>query len=392
MNQKKIFGILIVLGILISGSLFFAYKSKTEARSYRTKVVKTPITHTTPTVRTDPEFTELSTNTTTESGVINNNHYLRFAGSVKKGNISNSSTISIQLFGDIMLDRNVAKNMGTQGLDYLFENFYGEDKGLYHHADLLIANLEGPLAPARVTTTKSIAFRFDPGLVKQFKQYQFDGFSLANNHSLDMGWKNVDFTKKILDEAGIGYFGTQTKESKDLTWVAEIPGKTDKVAFIGLNNTDHVLDMPRVTESIEDAKEKARYVIVFMHWGVEYKRISREQERVLARTLIDKGASAVIGAHPHVVQEMEIYQGKPIFYSLGNFVFDQYFSQETQEGLSVGLVLKDGAVKTIYAFPFYGIKSQVQLMEPSRRDEFLNWLNENSRLKGKKFEQGKLEL
>jgi poly-gamma-glutamate synthesis protein (capsule biosynthesis protein) len=392
MNQKKIFGILIVLGILISGSLFFAYKSKTEARSYRTKVVKTPITHTTPTVRTDPEFTELSTNTTTESGVINNNHYLRFAGSVKKGNISNSSTISIQLFGDIMLDRNVAKNMGTQGLDYLFENFYGEDKGLYHHADLLIANLEGPLAPARVTTTKSIAFRFDPGLVKQFKQYQFDGFSLANNHSLDMGWKNVDFTEKTLKENGFGYFGNQIKENRDLIWVADISGKEDKVAFIGLNNTDHPLDMPKVSEAIKEAKSKARYVIAFMHWGVEYERISKQPQRDLAHVLIDKGVNAVIGAHPHVVEEVEIYKNKPIFYSLGNFVFDQYFSNDTQEGLSVGLILQDGVVKTAYVFPFYGVKSQIQLMESDRRNKFLKWLNENSRLGDKKFENGKLDL
>jgi poly-gamma-glutamate synthesis protein (capsule biosynthesis protein) len=390
MNQKKIFLVLVVVFAIISAGLFFSYKTKTKAEGVVQKSDPSTVQNN-GSLRDDPEFTSPTVENTEESTWIkNNNHYERFKEDIKAD--ATDTTISLQFFGDIMLDRNVAKAMGSDGLDYLFKNIAGESAGLYHHADLLVANLEGAFAPTRVPTTKSIAFRFDPTLALQLKKYQFDVVSLANNHSLDMGWKNVDFTKKILDEAGIGYFGTQTKESKDLTWVAEIPGKTDKVAFIGLNNTDHVLDMPRVTESIEDAKEKARYVIVFMHWGVEYKRISREQERVLARTLIDKGASAVIGAHPHVVQEMEIYQGKPIFYSLGNFVFDQYFSQETQEGLSVGLVLKDGAVKTIYAFPFYGIKSQVQLMEPSRRDEFLNWLNENSRLKGKKFEQGKLEL
>jgi poly-gamma-glutamate synthesis protein (capsule biosynthesis protein) len=376
--------------MVTAGAVVVAYKNTTEAygtQGARDKVVSA-LPHTTP-LRDDPEFVN---QTTTQNQDRNKNHYTNFASDIKAVNTADPAAISIQFFGDMMLDRNVAKMMGDKGLDYLFERLAGEDKGLYHHADLLIANLEGAFAPARVPTTKSIAFRFDPKLAADIKRYQFDAVSSANNHSLDMGWANVDFTKKTLRENGIGWFGTQTKESKDLTWVAEIPGKIDKVAFIGLNNTDHPLDMPKVTEAIKDAKEKARYVIVFMHWGVEYKRISRQQERDLAHRLIDNGVTAVIGAHPHVIQEMELYEGKPIFYSLGNFIFDQYFSTDTQQGLSVGMILENGAAKTVYAFPLQGEKSQVELMEPAKRDEFLDWFNTNSRLGDNKFVQGKLEL
>jgi poly-gamma-glutamate synthesis protein (capsule biosynthesis protein) len=129
-----------------------------------------------------------------------------------------------------------------------------------------------------------------------------------------------------------------------------------------------------------------------MHWGIEYKNISNDAQRNLAHLLIDKGVDAVIGAHPHVVEEAELYKNKPIFYSLGNFIFDQYFSEETQEGLSVGLILQDGAVKSAYLFPMYGVKSQVQLMEEERRDKFLEWFNENSRMGGKKFVEGKIQF
>jgi poly-gamma-glutamate synthesis protein (capsule biosynthesis protein) len=164
------------------------------------------------------------------------------------------------------------------------------------------------------------------------------------------------------------------------------------VAIIGVNNTDHALKMNKVKEAIVEAKKQARYVIVNVHWGVEYKRNSRKAEQDLAHWFVDQGVTAVIGGHPHVVQEMEIYKGAPIFYSLGNFIFDQYFSTDTQEGVSVGLTLNDGKVKDVYVFPFYGVKSQVQLMEGERKAKFFDWWNKNSRLGDKKFSDGKVSL
>jgi poly-gamma-glutamate synthesis protein (capsule biosynthesis protein) len=370
------------------GVTLLAYNNKTQAESGlpRTQTIWTSTKSINPeNANPEPEKAVLIENAV-------QNHYTQFKNDILAANKANSSTISIQVFGDIMLDRNVAKNMGKDGLDYLFKNLYGEDKGLYPITDLTIANHEGPYASKRVPTTKSIAFRFDPNLAPQLKKYGFTAVSLANNHSLDMGWKNVDFTEKTLDQNSIGHFGNQVKENKTLTWFSKIPGKKDQVAFIGLNNTDHPLDMTKVYEAIKDAKQHSRYVIVFMHWGVEYKNISNDAQRNLAHLLIDKGVDAVIGAHPHVVEEAELYKNKPIFYSLGNFIFDQYFSVETQEGLSVGLILQDGAVKSAYLFPMYGVKSQVQLMEEERRDKFLEWFNENSRMGGKKFVEGKIQF
>lgn len=316
--------------------------------------------------------------------------YVRFYDELALKKSQDPSTFGIQFFGDIMLDRNVAKAMGASGTAYLFDRIAGEGKGIDPRIDLTVANLEGPFAATRIKTTKSIAFRFDPKFAGELKNLGFDAVSLANNHTLDMGWANVDFTHKTLDEAGLPHFGDQLRESKDFTYVANVAGRT--VAFVGFNNTDHVMDLKKISAVLADAKSRASTTIVMMHWGTEYERISNANQRSFAHFLIDEGVAAVIGAHPHVIEEAELYKGRPIFYSLGNFVFDQYFSQDTQEGLSVGFIFQNGELASVHAFPLYSEKSKVFLMEGARRDDFYAWLNKNSRLGEKTFEEGTLSL
>lgn len=303
-------------------------------------------------------------------------------------------TISIQFFGDVMLERNVEKAFGKEGMTYLLKKIAHGENRFFTGQDMIVANLEGPFASSRVQTSKSIAFRFDPKLAAQLKAYGFDAFSLANNHTLDMGKKNVTFTEDVLKKHSFGYFGRQIGESVSTSmWVmGEAQGLPEKVAFVGFNNTDHPLSMDVIKNIMEKAKAAAPNVIVFMHWGNEYQRKSHQSQQELARWLINNGAMAVIGAHPHVVQETEIYKGRPIFYSLGNFIFDQYFSKDTQEGYSVGLLFGQGTVKEIHYLPFYGVKSQVNLMMGRERKAFLDWMNKNSRLDGGLIIDGKLVL
>ncbi len=305
--------------------------------------------------------------------------------------VSQPKQTTIQFFGDIMLDRNVAKNMNNQGLDYIFAKIKDNKETFFPPSDLLIANLEGAFAPKRVPTTKSIAFRFDPKLALELKNWSFDVVSLANNHSLDMGRANTDFTRATLKSAGIGYFGDQTREGADYSYVTTTQSGL-KFAFIGLNNTDHPLDMTKVLAAIKQARQNADYVIAMMHWGAEYKNVSRQAERDLAHRLIDSGADAIIGSHPHVVEEAEIYKDKPIFYSLGNFIFDQYFSTETQQGLSLIFRFSDKELKTIDLLPFYGKNSQVMPMFGKQKDDFLSTFIKNSRLDGTKLISTTLEI
>ncbi|KKW09348.1 MAG: hypothetical protein UY44_C0003G0021 [Candidatus Kaiserbacteria bacterium GW2011_GWA2_49_19] len=309
------------------------------------------------------------------------------------GDPAPDTVITIQFFGDIMLDRNVAKAMGARGFDYLLEKIRGQENRFFSGVDFFMANLEGAFAPSRVQTSKEIAFQFDPTLARELKKFGFDAATIANNHVYDMGRKNVAFTKQTLAEAGVSYCGDQLAEGAEYNLVAgrEL-GLLEPVAFVCLETVTHVINKNNLAAAIADARQKARYVIVQAHGGAEYRRASTKAQQELYHWLIDQGATAVIGHHPHVVEEIEIYHGKPIFYSLGNFIFDQYFSKDTQEGLSVGLVLKDGAVSGARLFPFFGVRSQVQLMTGERRDEFMKWMSENSRLDGRTIEDGKIAL
>ncbi len=294
---------------------------------------------------------------------------------------------SVQFFGDIMLDREVAKVMGKTGLHYIFKNLRAEEDRFFQGIHMLVANLEGPFAPARVSTTKSIAFRFDPKLAAELKSYGFDAFSLANNHSMDMGRKNVEFTRGVLNQNGFGYFGDEYNQGLEYSYIAgEEKNLPFNIAFVGLNFTEGPLDMVKVKEAIDDAKSKAKFVIINIHWGEEYKRNSNKSQQDLAHQLIDWGADVIIGHHPHVVQEIEIYKDKYIFYSLGNFIFDQYFSRDTQEGMSVGLILEDSGRVKVHIIPFFSKRSQVQVMTGEQKEEFFKWMKENSRMGSSSFE------
>ncbi len=107
-----------------------------------------------------------------------------------------------------------------------------------------------------------------------------------------------------------------------------------KIGFVGFHEFSYV-GLDNVLAEIDRLRPTVDVLIVSPHWGVEYQKEPTSSMRKNARLFIDHGADAVIGAHPHVVGNIDEYQGKKIFYSLGNFAFDQYFSKETMNGLAV---------------------------------------------------------
>lgn len=300
---------------------------------------------------------------------------------------------SLQFFGDIMLDRDVSTVMDKEGLDGVLKNIRGDENRFFSGTDGFIANLEGPFAPARVDTSKEIAFRFDPTLAPEFKKYNFLGFNLANNHAYDMGQAGAVFTRDLLKKNNFVPFGDEMSVGQNsLAVIGPEHNLPFPVALVGFNASEHPVDLAKAAEVMAEAKHQATYVVVNVHWGAEYTTESSQVQRDFGHWLIDHGATAVIGHHPHVVQEIELYKGAPIFYSLGNFIFDQYFSPITQEGLSVGLTFGAGKVQSVYLFPFFSKKSVPELMNGERRDQFLEQLQAASRLDGKQVTNGKLML
>jgi poly-gamma-glutamate synthesis protein (capsule biosynthesis protein) len=294
------------------------------------------------------------------------------------GNFDKQATVSMLFFGDIMLDRHVKDKIKQNGFDYLLNNF--QLPGEWQTPDVMMANLEGAATTegAHYEPQLSIDFAFAPNDVAQLKNYGFNFFSLANNHILDQGQVGLTETQKNLEVLGFNYVGCPDRQVGDCSFKIENINDV-KIGWLAYSMVYGILDEEKLREQIETVSAKTDLTITMIHWGVEYEGQARSNQVALAHQMIDAGADAIIGSHPHVVQNVEIYNNKPIFYSLGNFIFDQYFSAETQQGLGVGLIFNNGKME-ITLLPFASKVSQVELMDGDEKQEFLSWLAGDSEI------------
>jgi gamma-polyglutamate biosynthesis protein CapA len=314
-------------------------------------------------------------------------HYVAYFG---KGQKSTKKAISILQFGDMMLDRGVSKRMKEHGgLSYILDTLAGAENRFFQGVDIVTANLEGPFMQNRIETTKEIAFRFDPALIPELQTYNFNLFTLANNHSLDMRSSGLAESKQHLEKAGIPYYGNQFYVDEHSYLQKEIGGIN--IGFIGLNDTHYTMDEAKVKELIETSQEQDDKTIINIHWGQEYKTKSNQRQQKLAHDFIDAGADVVIGHHPHVVQECEIYKNRPICYSLGNFIFDQYFSEETQFTIGLGLNIYEDKV-SIYILPIKGKQSQLDFLPYKQSQNYLRNFFERSGIEDYELERGHFDV
>jgi gamma-polyglutamate biosynthesis protein CapA len=273
--------------------------------------------------------------------------------------------IEIVAFGDLMLGRYVWTLMQQNGHDYPLEFFPELLEEMNPNPDFLMANLEGPISEANyINPGTAMVFNFRPEVIETLQKYGFNLLGLANNHAYDMGQYGVDQTRTRLAEDGIHYFGDAQQIRTETTWVTTIHDTS--LAFVGFNDTvQDYLDYSAANNLITELESEADFTIVSIHWGSEYRETPTEDQIQQAHDFIDAGADVILGHHPHVIEDYEWYDGKPIYYSLGNFVFDQYFQANVQEGLGVTLTLQkfpDGT-KTIQTKEtvFDIISSQVKL-------------------------------
>lgn len=244
---------------------------------------------------------------------------------------------SVIFTGDVMLGRYVETLMNRNGINYPFEMV--SDR--LNLADEVVINLEGPILPSDKhipTPSFTTNFSFDEKVLNVFEQNNIGIVNLANNHTYDKGADVFAGMTSILEEKGIDWFGHPLEYNNKYSYSLNANGVD--INLLGyhqatVSNFD-TNSMKESIESIVDA-EPGSLNVVNLHFGPEYQPMSSDIQKEIARAAIDAGADMVIGHHPHVVHEMEVYKGKPIFYSLGNFIFDQYFSDETQEGLAVEL-------------------------------------------------------
>lgn len=241
------------------------------------------------------------------------------------------SNLRLVFVGDIMLDG------GPGNWVSLGKDPFEPCAALLENADLRIGNLECVVGGEGTRQSKPYVFR-GAGDSCRFLRRWFDAVSLANNHTLDYGPDGLMGAIEDLKKAEIPYFGAGKNEKRSRKpLVMERKGR--RIGLIGFNEfyaedyaalRDRPGNNPLQRDALLDDIRKCRdalacdVVIPFLHWGEEMESQPRDDQRQLARECIDAGASAVIGAHPHVVQTVDYYHGRPIVYSLGNFVFDYF--------------------------------------------------------------------
>jgi len=249
--------------------------------------------------------------------------------------------VVLSFTGDILLSRGVGEKVSEEGTDYP----YIEVAELLNSDDMTIGNLECPITVEgdAVYKYKEIIFKANPENSKSLRKAGYDMLNLANNHTMDYGSVGLEETIKNLESSSISFVGggNNYEQARKLK-VEELNGST--FGFLGYSvfppeGYIHVAEKPTVSHydnrliksEIEEAKKECDYLVVSMHWGNEYDKYPSEQQKKVAKQIIDAGADVIIGHHPHVLQSIEKYKGKYIFYSLGNFIFDRQIQNGTDE-------------------------------------------------------------
>lgn len=265
---------------------------------------------------------------------------------------------SLVFAGDILLSGHVLNAyQQAGGIHGVLDEGY---RGLIAEADSFIANQEFPFSNrGAAATDKEYTFRLEPEHVVLFQEMELDIVSLANNHALDFGRDALADSIVTLDQAGISYLGAgDNLDQAKAPVFREINGI--RVGFLGATRVIPVADWAanqyssgmlstydptELLTAIRDLKAQCDYVVVYVHWGIERAKEPESYQRSLGRQYIEAGADLVVGSHPHVLQGIEYYQGKPIVYSLGNFVFGSSIPETAL--LQVDLRREDGAVAAI---------------------------------------------
>jgi gamma-polyglutamate biosynthesis protein CapA len=238
------------------------------------------------------------------------------------------SPIIISIVGDMMFDRYIRERGDAMGYDMLLAGTLP----LFASSTHVFGNLEGP-----ITTFASVSDYRDPGpnhyrftfattVASVLADSGFKAVTLANNHILNFGNEGLMQTKQWLEAVGVGYTGSPDE--------AYVPWRSDEngipIAVFGYddwisNDTEELA--ARIAEEGEGV-----FIVVLAHWGREYEAVPTNAQRSIAKAFVDAGADLVVGSHPHVIQNKELYNDAWIYYSLGNFVFDQYFNPSVRCG------------------------------------------------------------
>lgn len=245
-----------------------------------------------------------------------------------------TDTLNILFTGDILLDRGVRQVIEHHGVDHLFSD--GIDS-VFRSAQLVVGNLECPATKIQSPVFKRFIFRGEPEWLDTMHSHGYTHLNLANNHSIDQGREGLLDTKRNILNAGMVPIGAgeNMNEAVQPVLLAESPRKVWFVASLrlALENYAYLTDKPCVSQEPMDSllervnrlrrTDSTAVIVVSLHWGGEHTLQPVPSQRLEAHQLIRAGANVLICHHTHTLQTIEDFQGKKIYYSIGNFIFDQ---------------------------------------------------------------------
>ena len=305
------------------------------------------------------------------------------SNSQNSGQDNNSNQVSMVFGGDYLLSNEMLNKYNKDGGN--LENIMASSlQKEFQNADIAMVNNEFPYSTRGTQAeNKQYTFRADPSNVNILKEMGVDIVSLANNHALDFGVDALVDSMDTLKGASILYggAGNNLDEAKEIKYIER---KNKKIAFLcatrvipvtdwnATNDRPGLLttyDPTNLVEMIQEAKNNADVSIVFVHWGVERAEMPEDYQRELAMKYIDAGADMVIGAHSHCLQGMEVYNGKLITYSLGNFIFNGRYNKTMALKATVE---EDNSIKAQF-IPCESSSYQTYISEGDKAKEIMDY-------------------
>ncbi|MFD0049106.1 CapA family protein [Actinomycetes bacterium NPDC127524] len=308
----------------------------------------------------------------------------------------NQST-RVTFAGDVMMDWSVKTTINKKGASYPFQQVKNE----VAQSSFAIANLETAITTRKDKNVKQYTFKSDPKALTGLKNSGFDLVSLANNHSMDYKRAGLTDTMNNLKKYHLPYIGAGNNSKEAYRAYTQVVHGA-KVKFLAfsrvLPDTSWMAQAKRpgiasgydinvIDSVIKREKKSADYVFVYIHWGVEKNKKPEPYQREWAKKMINSGADGVIGSHPHVLQGFEYYKGKPIAYSLGNFLFPDYVTGAAAQTGLLHLHLSKSSIYMSFS-PYYIKKDKIIAQSSSAKKNV--WRNLQSISYGVKIVNGKI--
>lgn len=305
---------------------------------------------------------------------------------LNEDDLEEDQEISMVFTGDIYLSKYVTSAYDKEGIGGILSKELHEELS---SADITMVNQEFPFSNrGSAAKDKQYTFRLSPTYIKSFLDMGIDIVTLANNHTLDFGVDALLDSLTTLKDNNIAYVGagediTHARETKYM----DVKGKN--IAFLAASRVIPVTtwnatssspglfttyDPTGLIEEIKGAKDKSDFIVVYVHWGIERNNRPEEYQRTLAKQYIDAGADLVIGSHPHVLQGIEYYNGKPIIYSLGNFIFNNNIDKTA---LLKVVITEDNEVK-LFLLPCKATNAKTYFIDKSLYHNFYTYMEEIS--------------